>query len=109
MQKCITVLLIVFITGVLCSADALAQPSSLRGKVRWITGAPAIGMEVKIQRNKRVMAVTYTNDRGLYAFFNINPPFHGIVVVVSDSYRVLKEKHITDIGPNGELPDITIE
>ena len=103
------VLLFILVIGLLLFTDALAQSPSLRGKVRWVTGAPAIGLEVKIQQNNRVVAITYTNERGLYAFFNINTPLHGVVVIVSDSYRVLKEKRITGDGSNEKIPDIVIE
>jgi len=77
--------------------------------VIWVTGAPAIGLEIKLQQNDRVLAITYTNERGLYGFFNINTPLHELVVIVSDSYRVLKEERITEVGFNGELPEIAIE
>ena len=76
MQKYMAFLIVVFMIVFLWLADALAQSSGLRGKVRWITGAPAVGVEVKIMQNERMVAITYTNDRGLYAFFNIKKPFH---------------------------------
>jgi len=109
MQQCKTFLLFILVFVVLMSTDALAQSSSLRGKVRWVTGAPAIGLEIKLQQNDKVLAITYTNESGLYAFFNINTPLHGLLVIVSDSFRVLKEERITEVGPNGKLQDIAIE
>lgn len=109
MQKCKGVLLFILVIGLLLSTNALAQSPSVRGKVTWVTGSPAVGLEVKIQKNNRVVAVTYTNAKGLYAFFNINTPLAGLVIVVSDGYRVLKEKRITGNGPNEKISDIVIE
>lgn len=108
MKKCKATLLFVLVCGFLLSTVALSQPSNFRGKLTWATGAPAIGLEIKLQQNGNVLGITYTNERGLYAFFNINAPRNGLVIIVSDSYRVLKEVSITGIEPNGELPDIAL-
>jgi len=109
MQHYKRILLIILVVGSLLPAKVSAQSSNIRGKVKWITGSPAIGLEVKLQQNNRVIAITSTNERGLYAFFNINVPLQEFSVIVSDSYRILKEQQITGSGPNKKLPDITIE
>lgn len=95
--------------GILIAADALCQNSSLRGKVVWASGAPAVGLEIKLNQNNRVIATTYTNDRGLYAFFNINIPSDEMVIVVADRNRILKEQPLSDNGSTSIIPDIVLE
>ncbi|MHB8808714.1 MAG: hypothetical protein ACYC9M_01705 [Desulfobulbaceae bacterium] len=101
--------LLVFAIAVFFATDAMAQDSPLRGKVIWASGAPAIGLEVKVQVNSSVLATAFTNENGLYAFFESSLPRRDFTIVIADRNRVLKE--VTVAGPEGDgtIPVIILE
>ena len=111
MLQCRAFVLFIFLLEVLIATDSFSQSFSMRGKVTWTSGTPAIGMEVQLQQkqNRQVLASTYTNDKGLYAFFDINAPPHEFLIVISDRNRVLQQETLSGSGANSVIPDIIIE
>lgn len=93
---------------VLLSTNAWCQNMILRGKVVWNSGAPAIGLEIQLRQNNRLLATTFTNESGRYAFFNINQSLHEFMVVVSDRKQILKQVQQITYPSDGIIPDITI-
>ena len=101
--------LLVCAIGILCATDAMVQESQLRGKVVWASGTPAIGLEVKVQANNRVLATAFTNENGLYAFFESTLPRREFTIVVADRNRILKEVRVAAPEGDGAIPVITLE
>lgn len=103
-----TIYLLLILAGMIFLAEASrAQDSSLRGRVIWRSGAPVIGMEVRLEKDNQTLERTFTNQSGMYAFFGIDPSIGEFVVVIADRSRVLKEVRM--YYPDDHIiPDITI-
>jgi hypothetical protein len=102
-------LLLMAVLTVGLGSVAHARTMSLFGKISWATGAPVIGLEVKLAGDNRELAKTFTNDNGMYAFFDLPKPLQNVVITVSDRAGVLKQVHVEAPDPGGRVADIVIE
>ncbi len=109
-MKHITAILSVFVVLLILSPIPLAaQPPSCRGRVQWANGVPAIGLEVKIVQGSRELAKTFTNEKGLYAFFSLQQPLVNFSIIVSDRNRVLGRTEVSRVGADGRVADIIVQ
>lgn len=92
----------------------LAQPRSqpqlfIAGTVKWISGVPATGLQVKLVRAGRVMATTYTNSAGRYAFFRIQGRPAEYSLQVYGRNALLKELRLPNLPAGSWVPDVVVE
>ena len=91
-------------------ANTLSQTSLfVSGTVKWDTGIPAAGFEVRLVQNGVIRARTYTNQAGRYAFFGIvgQPSQYTLMVFSRD--RMLKEMPLPNLPVGGRVPEIIIK
>ena len=103
--KAIVILAILnlFSTNVLSS-----QILFISGTVKWDTGSPAVGFEVRLVKDGVIKATTYTNQAGRYGFFEIvgKPPEYTLMVFSKD--RMLKEVPMPNVPVGGQVAEIKI-
>jgi len=97
--------------AVLCFPGKDIQSQSLFawGNVRWSTGSPAIGVEVKLMlHNGEMKSHMYTDQTGSYAFFGIDgqPSDHYVMVLSGGS--LLKTQMLYGVFRSGRIPMITL-
>jgi hypothetical protein len=84
--------------------------SFLWGKVKWITGSSAIGLEVRLIRNdtNAIVAREYTNEDGSYTFSGIGgqPSDYSLQVFTRNSMKGGIKIPVLSIG--SQVPDIII-
>jgi hypothetical protein len=82
----LTFILSIFATNVLGQSQLFVW-----GDVRWSTGYPAIGLEVRLIRNSTnaIVRRSYTNPAGRYAFYGIagRPSDYSLHVYTGNSMR----------------------
>jgi hypothetical protein len=106
----VSVFLISIIGGVFIMS-ALGQPSLfLWGNVRWNTGSPAVGLEVRLIHvsTRNIVARAYTNQIGRFAFFGIGgqPSDYFLQACIGNTVRGGTGLPALPIG--GQAPDIII-
>ncbi len=79
------------------------------GTVKWDTGTPAVGFEVRLVQHGVIRAKTYTNQAGRYAFFDVagQPSQYALMVFFRD--RMLKEIPLHNLPVGGRVPEIIIK
>jgi hypothetical protein len=113
MKRPLPVLLVLLTvsTGVL-STSALGQPPLfLWGNVRWSTGYPASGLEVRlIQTSTQTIARSaYTNQAGRFAFFGVGgqPSAYSLQVYTGNTMR--GHAGLSEVPLGGQAPDVTVD
>jgi hypothetical protein len=108
MKKYLSIVLLLIIFGVF-SEYAYSEPPFIWGIVKWSTGSPAAGLEVKLVRNGVVAARAYTNQAGRYAFFGIadQPSEYFVMVYYQD--RKLTENKLPPLSIGSQAPDMTVQ
>lgn len=113
MNRPFPVLLVVLtvITGVL-STSALGQPPLfVWGNVRWNTGYPASGVEVRLIQTatQAVAGSAYTNQAGRFAFFGVGgqPSDYSLQVYTGNTMR--GHAGLTGVPTGGQAPDVTVD
>ncbi len=106
----IILILSIFPTTVLSQAKPAPVPLFLWGNVKWVTGFPAIGLEVRLIRNdtSAIVQTAYTNPSGGYAFFGSlgRPPDYRLKVYTGKTMR--GEIRVPNLPIGGQAPDILI-
>lgn len=88
---------------------AFSQQLFIWGNVKWNTGTPAIGIELRLVKNNITQAIGYTNQAGRYAFFDINgQPLEYMLMVFSGNAN-LSQISLANIPVGGRVPDIEIQ
>lgn len=90
------------------SHDVAGQSPFLWGYVKWATGYPAMGMEVRLVRNGAVKSSVYSDQAGSYAFFGIDGRPSEFSVMVYSRESILGQIRVPDIPAGRQLPDITL-
>ena len=108
MKKYLSIVLLLILFGVFLKY-AYGDPPFVWGIVKWSTGSPAIGLEVKLVRNGVVAARAYTNQAGRYAFFGIAGQPSDYLVMVYYQDRVLAESKLPALTIGSQAPDMTVQ
>ena len=109
MKHNIWILFALFVCAIFYVVPVAAQPPFCRGRVQWANGVPAIGLEVKIVQGSHELAKTFTNEKGLYAFFSLQQPLVNFSIIVSDRNRVLGRTEVSRVGADGRVADIIVQ
>jgi hypothetical protein len=106
MKKYLSIVLLLMIVF---SKYAYGDPPFIWGIVKWSTGSPATGLEVKLVRNGVVAATAYTNQAGRYAFFGIadQPSEYFVMVYYQD--KKLTENKLPPLSIGSQAPDMTVQ
>jgi len=106
--------LTVIVSVILFSAafiPAKAQQNRLFvwGNAKWISGAAAVGVEVRLISGDQVRARAYTNQGGRYFFFDVSgkPSDYSLVVVIADIVRG-RTSIPTNVNVGHKAPDLRI-
>lgn len=109
MKKILAISALILMTVCSLSKDVCAQSLFVWGNVKWATGNPAIGIEVRLlQNNGMVKSTAYTDQTGSYAFFAIEGRPADYDVVAYSRGRVLGQTRVPAISPGGQVPEITL-
>lgn len=93
----------------LATAQAWSQSGPfLFGTVRWHSGPPAHGLEVQLLRGTQMMAATFTDQEGFYAFANLPGQPGEYRILVRSARGVLAEMPVPPVPPGGVVPPITL-
>ena len=79
------------------------------GTVKWDTGIPAAGFEVRLVEGSVIKAKAYTNQAGRYAFFGIGGIPSQYILMVFSRNRMLKEIPLHNVPVGGRVPDIILK
>ena len=93
------------------STNVLSQPSLfVWGDVRWSTGYPANGLEVRLIRNNTAAIIqrAYTNPAGRYAFYGIAGQPSDYSLQVYTGNRMRGWKGVPNLPIGGKAPDIIV-
>lgn len=109
---CKALVVLIAIAVITVSTSAPSQPNLfLWGNVKWNTGYPASGLEVRLIQNSNntIIGTAYTNQAGRFAFFAIagRPSDYNLQVYTGNTIRGSTVVPAMPIG--GQAPDITIK
>lgn len=110
MKTKIIFLSVVMIAFFYASKETNCQELYVWGNVKWITGYPSVGIEVRLIRYDGVIVSnTYTNQSGSYAFFGISgqPSSHFISIYYRDN--MINKTRIPEIAQGQQIPDIVLD
>ena len=79
------------------------------GTVKWDTGTPAVGFEVRLVQAGVTKATTYTNQAGRYGFFGIGGQPSQYTLMVFSRDKMLKEMPLHNLPVGGHVPDIILK
>jgi len=100
----ISIILIAFFYA---SNDTHCQSLFVWGNVKWITGIPSVGFEVKLMRlNGEFVSTAYTNQSGSYAFFGITGQPSGHYIMIYYKKILISQTRIPEIPLGQQVPDI---
>lgn len=109
MRTKIIFLSIILLTFFYAPNDTYCQSLFVWGNVKWITGNPSVGFEVKLIRlNGEIASTAYTNQSGSYAFFGITgqPSDHYIMIYYKKN--MIRQMKIPEIPLGQQVPDILL-
>lgn len=79
------------------------------GNIRWITGTPAAGLEIRLLKGDAIRAKAFTNQVGRYTFFDIGGKPSDYRLEVFAGERRLKRVAIPDIPTGRKVPDLVVQ
>lgn len=89
-----------------------AQTLFLRGKVLWSNDSSGVtGLKVQLQKDSATISDVFTNEKGLFAFFDIKEipdPSHCIITIYSHN-KLIKEIKLGEIRIGERIRDIYID
>ena len=109
MRKYVWTPIVIILTMGLFQNNALSGELFLWGTVKWNTGTPAVGLEIRLIKDETIVARTYSNQAGRYGFFEIQgyPSQYSLEVFYSDDR--LNSMRVPDLPRGGKVPDIVVQ
>ena len=101
-------LLFLFIWGFLHQTGS-SQNLFLRGVVKWNTGTPALGLQIRLIKDGVIISKSYTNQKGRYVFFNIQGTPDQYYIEVYDRDNLLNTTDLLNVTTGSRVPDIIID
>jgi hypothetical protein len=97
-----------FVCMTLC-ALASAQGINLWGVVTWKTGAPAVGVELRLLSGERMLPLhILTNSAGRYGLYGLSAPTSKYSLQVVRAGRPVMTVNLPSLHDGGRVPNIVL-
>lgn len=109
MKKYLPILTLALVMLSIPSKSVYGQSLFIWGNVKWATGYPAVGVEVRlVKKNEMVMSKVYTDQSGSYAFFGIRGRPSDHYVKVYSRGNLLANRKLEQVPIGGHVPEIRL-